>query len=275
MVSMGLGFGLGLTKSQLCKRKFRWLLKIPNVCAQGINTLPPITSARPKIDLKEVEARHLNETVYFPVRPEWSPIQLSVYDISLKHHPIFEWLKCTYKPSLEGADWIPPLEPRSASEQNEAFPLVPVIAGLAPLGALPSPLIQPFADLELYDGCGNCIEHWVYEDVWPSSIDFGNLDMSSNEFVTCDITLRYARAYLQECERPGGQQRPRELPPVTVPSEPGIPGIPPNPPIGVPVIPGSPVPVPNDNFPQSVPSGGGGEDLLPNSGGGLPETNIA
>ena len=51
------------------------------------------------------------------------------------------------------------------------------------------------AVLELYDGCGNVIESWVMEAVWPTSIEFGELDMSMSEVVTVDVTLRYDRAY--------------------------------------------------------------------------------
>ena len=55
----------------------------------------------------------------------------------------------------------------------------------------------PQASLILYDGCGNKIERWVFENVWPQSAEFGELDMQSSEVVTGDVTLRYDRAYVE------------------------------------------------------------------------------
>jgi hypothetical protein len=51
--------------------------------------------------------------------------------------------------------------------------------------------------LTLYDGCGEMIEGWVLENVWCQNAEFGELDMQSSEVVTCEVTLRYDRAYWQ------------------------------------------------------------------------------
>jgi len=178
-IPMGLNMGLGPGSTSLCKRKFRWLFYITNLSATGIRALPPLRSSRPKVDLQEMQARHLNEDVFYPAKPQWQPITLTLFDLKRSVHPVFDWLKNTYDP--ETGDWNPPLKQQAAA------------------GGRTTPLIQSFATLDLYDGCGNCVEKWVYEDVWPSGIDFGQLDMSTSDFVTVDITLRYARAYLQNC----------------------------------------------------------------------------
>jgi hypothetical protein len=150
-----MGWDFGLEKSGLCfKRKFRWLLKIPGVSAEGVNTLPPMKSARPSLSFKEVEVRHLNEDIYFPGRPEWKPISLSLYDIKKQENKIFQWLQLVYD-SCQGT-------------------------------------------LELYDGCGNVLETWVYENAWPNAIEWGELDMANNEITTIDLTLRYDRAFIEE-----------------------------------------------------------------------------
>ena len=52
------------------------------------------------------------------------------------------------------------------------------------------------ATLNLYDGCGKVIETWIFENAWPQNIEFGELDMTSSEVITCDLTLRYDRAYI-------------------------------------------------------------------------------
>ena len=168
MTTMGLNFGLE-SSSACIKRRFRWQLKIDGISAQGINSLPPLKSNRPSISFKEIQVEHLNETVYFPGKPEWKPITLNLYDVKKNTHPVFAWLQRLYNPSITGVGQIQP------------------------------PVGNNFilnANLEMYNGCGNIIEQWTYENVWPQAIDFGELEMGSSEVVTCDLTLRYARGYV-------------------------------------------------------------------------------
>lgn len=195
--NMGLDFGLSGTNSKVCKRKFRWLFKIKDVSAMsqsnGIQTLPPSKSARPSLSFHEMNVKHLNEDVFYPSKPDWKPIQLTLYDLKTEgEHPVFQWIKKIYDPS-----------PKSSF--NVAFP-----------GSIPtwSPATEyefvlpdsAICELELYDGCGNVIETWVYQNAWPQSINFGDLDMGSGDIITCDITLRYVRAYIKKPEQQNNQQ---------------------------------------------------------------------
>ena len=167
MPDMGLG---KLGSDVVCiKRKFRWQLRIPDICVDGTNALPPEKSARPSLSFKEIEAQHLVETIYFAGKPEWKPINLTLYDIKKSRNPIFKWLKEQYDP-CEGT-WKAP-SPGSWKKST--------------------------AYLEMYDGCGNILETWVFENVWPNAIEWGDLDMANSEYATVDLTLRYDRAYIQE-----------------------------------------------------------------------------
>jgi hypothetical protein len=165
---MGLDFGLESKK--LCMiRKFRWLFIIPDISAEGVNALPPQKSARPKISFKEAEVQHLNEIVYYPMKPEWKTIPLSLYDVKKKKHPVFDWLQKQYDPCK--GSWIPPV---------------------------PWGFKKPFAHLEMYDGCGEIMERWTFENIYPQEIEFGDLDMSSSEYLTCDLSLRFDRVYIED-----------------------------------------------------------------------------
>jgi hypothetical protein len=169
---MGRNMGLdyGLEKNEVCYgRKFRWLLKIDDVSATGINSLPPEKSARPNLSFKEMEAQHLTETVYYPSKPDWKPINLVLYDLKKNKNPVMEWIKKIYDPNGDGT-WNP-------SGDND---------------------FKKKATLEMYNGCGDTIEKWVYENAWPQAVEFGDLDMGSEEVVKIDITLRYDRAYIDE-----------------------------------------------------------------------------
>ena len=169
MAKMGLQFGLD--KGQYCKRSFRWLFAIPNVTpdsgtGEGANVLPPEKSARPNLGFKEMNAQHLIEEVFYPAKPDWKPINLTLYDLKKGNHPVFEWIREHYKPQP---------------------------------GILYPPNANAFikeCTLTLYNGCGDSVEQWIFEDAWPQNANFQVLDMNDSGIVTCDLTLRYARAYV-------------------------------------------------------------------------------
>jgi hypothetical protein len=167
---MPMDMGIGQIGNACIKRKFRWLLIIPEVSSDTpINSLPPAKSARPNLTFKPMEIQHINETIYRPSKPDWKPITLTLYDLKRNKHPVFSWLKKQYNP-FSGA-WKSP-------EPNQ-FVLAQVY-------------------LELYDGCGFTVETWVYENVWIEEVDFEDLDMNSSDVVMCTLTLRYDRAYIKD-----------------------------------------------------------------------------
>jgi hypothetical protein len=164
-----MGFDFGLESPNLClKRKFRWLFIIPDVSSEGVNTLPPEKGARPSLSFKEVEAQHLNEVVYFPGKPDWKPINLTLYDLRKNNNPVINWLQEVYNPQT----------------------------GRWRIGFGGGGQFKKDAKLEMYDGCGNVLESWQFENIWPNNIEWGELDMADSNYVTIDITLRYDRAYV-------------------------------------------------------------------------------
>lgn len=187
--SMGFQFGLENPET-VYKRKNRWLFRIPGISADvgvlSTESLPPFRSARPAISFKEIEVQHLNETVYYPGKPEFKPINLTLYDIKCNRlgnsNPIFNWIERLYVPKEGRYDFVINIE---TLEQN---------GHLADIANLKLDAI-----LELLDGCGECIEQWVFENCWPSSADFQDLEMGQTEILMVDVTLRYDRAYLVRC----------------------------------------------------------------------------
>jgi len=167
-----MGFDFGLTDdSTTFKKKHRWLFTIEGISADErayASCLPPSKAARPNLSFREIEVQHLNETVFLPGKPEWKSIVLTLYDIhrSFQTNPVFNWLLKMYNP--EGGNFY-----SSGKFKHEK------------------------AYLKLLGGCGELLEEWVFESVWPQDIQFGDLDMDSSDVVTCDLTLRYDRAYLR------------------------------------------------------------------------------
>ena len=169
---MGWGDSFGLANANTCfKRKNRWLFKIPDVSAEGIDALPPLKSGRPELSFKELQMEHLVETVYFPGKPEWKPINLTLYDLKKNENPILKWISDLYD--------VP------GTYSDNKFSAYKFSVGFK----------KPNAQIELYDGTGEVIETWLMQAIWPTTIAWGDLDMGSSDVVTVDLTLRYDRAW--------------------------------------------------------------------------------
>lgn len=177
---MAQNMGMGkLGSSNICMmRKFRWLFYITGVSGDGANVLPPDKGARPSLNFKEIEVQHLNETVYFPGKPDWKPITLTLFDLKevAFANPIFSWLKevydvCSNEISEDRAIWKAP----------------------AP-GAF-----KRDGTLKMFDGCGNVMEEWVFKNMWPNNVEWGDLSMDNSEYITVELTLRYDRAWVKGC----------------------------------------------------------------------------
>jgi hypothetical protein len=182
MTKMGLQYGL--EKSQACKRAFRWLFTIPGVAADntpGVDALPPEKSARPSISFKEMEIKHLIEDVYYPCKPDWKPITITLFDLKKRVHPVWEWLVKLY--DAKAGKFFSPNKPAQNGTSQQIGKFI------------------KDCTLTMYNGCGNAVEKWYYEDAWPQSINFQTLDMGQSGIMTCEITLRYARAYYEEPPR--------------------------------------------------------------------------
>lgn len=190
--TMGLQFGLNKLDVNKVKRPFRWMFEVPQVCgdqSEGVNALPPSKAARPTLAFKEMSVNHLVEDVYYPAKPDWRPINITVYDIKREnasassrgegysestsegqtHHPVFNWLQEVYK--VKEGKFLAPLKGKFIKE----------------------------CSLKLLDGEGCTIERWIFETAWPNNINFDMLDMAnSTNILTCEFTLRYARAYIDD-----------------------------------------------------------------------------
>jgi hypothetical protein len=170
----------GLESGKYCKRQFRWMFQIPNVIGDKssdpseIKSLPPEKSSRPSIDFKEIEIKHFIEDYYIPGKPSWKPVTITVWDLKTNKHPIMEWLKKIYNPKV--GLWNPTRQSHSDLGKDNFIKK---------------------CSLKLYDGCGTTVEEWIWEDAWPSAVNFQSLEMGSTGIVMCEITLRYARAYIE------------------------------------------------------------------------------
>jgi hypothetical protein len=174
---MGLG-AIGNGKV-IFKRKFRWTFEVEFCCDPG----PPKVvarefvkiGARPQIDFEEVEINYLNGKMWIPGKGTWQTMTVTYYDVAgatdnnVNTSTVLAWIATIY-------DFNDPvcLQMNSVPAQYEGI-----------------------ARLVLWDGCGNPLEGWILRHVWPQSVNWGDLDMSSSEECTVELTLRYSEVSYQ------------------------------------------------------------------------------
>lgn len=172
-IQMGLG-KLG-TSSSVFKRKFRWTMEFVNVCYADLD-IPAsyVKSAnRPSLTIDEVEINFLNGKMYIPGKGTPETTSVTYYDIASSDAaqsiaPLFTWLSTVYNFTN-----MVTLEQSSVKGRRGGY-------------------TAEFGYLTMYDGCGHPIDRFVYKDIWPQNIVFGDLDYSSSDECTIELTLRYS-----------------------------------------------------------------------------------
>lgn len=177
--------GVGFASYTSFKKQNRFVLHIPNVTHAGNSSnrvynkvLIEEKAARPVVSFKEFEVPHLMENIFYAGRPEWKPIQVTLYDVAATN-PALNWVNAVY------------------SVQKNAFRGQP---GASYFGAIANKFKR---DIQIFmlDGCGFALEAWNYMNAYPSSVDFGPTDMSSDQVMRVTMDIRYDRAYWEPCSR--------------------------------------------------------------------------
>lgn len=176
---MGLG-ALG-TNDIIFKRKFRWTMEI-EFCTGGpqfqVAKEFVKVGARPSLDIEETEINYLHGKMWIPGKATWQTIAVTYYDVSgkapggLNIAALFSWIASVYDITDSTCLFM-------GSTLNS---------------------YEGCGRLILWDGCGQPLEGWLLRNMWPQSINFGDLDMSSSEEVTVELTLRYSNVeYVTYC----------------------------------------------------------------------------
>ena len=171
MANMGIGKLGGNTL--IFKRKFRWTLRVDNSCGGGVSESFVKVAARPNLSIEETEINFLSAKTWIPGKASWETITVTYYDVAGEANiGLWSWLAGVY-------NYMLPVE--------------------LPMGAMRKDYAGQVT-LTLYDGCGSGLEQWILQDAWPQAVNFGELDYSSSEECTIEITLRYSSvAYKNLC----------------------------------------------------------------------------
>ena len=167
---MGIGVLGGSTI--VFKRKFRWTLQMEDICGSTVPEHFVKLASRPNLTIEETEINFLNAKTWIPGKAAWETITVTYYDVGGSDDRL-------EGPANKGLwDWL-------ASVYNFVDNV-----GLQQGNARDA--YAGTARLILYDGCGEPMEEWIMRDAWPQAINFGDLDYSSSEEVTIELTLRYS-----------------------------------------------------------------------------------
>jgi len=172
-----LAMGLGAIANANFKRKFRWTFELQYCCSSQdpkyVGTDFVKVGARPQIDIEETEINYLNGKFWIPGKATWNEMAITYYDVAgSTNASLLSWIATIY-------DFRDPV--------------------CLPMNSTPSGY-SGFARLVLWDGCGNPLEAWLLGQVWPKAVNWGDLDMSSSEECTIEITLRYGSVqYVSYC----------------------------------------------------------------------------
>lgn len=174
---MGQPMGIGTLgfNNMIFKRKFRFTFEIQGACNNSINIPQDFVkvAARPTFNVEETELNFLNGKIWVPGKASWETISVTYIDVAYATAaPLYNWLASIY-------DFTDPVKLHMATKPSD-------FAGTG--------------ILKMYDGCGTVLETWTLQYMFPTAVNFGELDYSSSEICEIQLTLRYSNViYKPNC----------------------------------------------------------------------------
>jgi hypothetical protein len=177
-----MGIGALMDNNVVYKRKFRWTMYIEPNCPQlrnrPIDTWFVKVASRPSMSFDETELNFLNQKAWIPGKQSVETMTVTYIDVAptrAESANLYAWLGAAYQFNSQDR------KQGSAVQDYTAT-----------------------GTLTLLDGCGFPIEEWRFTDLWPQSINFGDLDQSSSDTVDIELTLRYSNfTYTPKCGQVG------------------------------------------------------------------------
>lgn len=163
---MGIG-QLGFN-NLIFKRKFRFTFELQDICGQ--KTVPRHfvkVAAKPSLTIEDTEVNFLNARTWVPGKGSWESITVSYLDVAtVDAAPLYSWLASVY-------NFTDPVNLQQGSKRSD---------------------YAATAVLKTWDGCGQLIDIWTMKDVWPTSVNFGDVDYGNSDISEIELTLRYSQA---------------------------------------------------------------------------------
>ena len=169
------GVGVGVLHPKL-KNKWRVLfmglggVSGSNAGVTNDLSLQVVTVDRPNVQFEEVKLDRYNSSVYVPGKHSFDPCSMTVEDDITNR--------------------------ASNAIQTQLEKQQRLIGATGPwLNTEGTALAYKFSmKLELLDGNEAMVEQWVYEGCYIASVNYGNMDYSTSDKVTIDLSVRYDHA---------------------------------------------------------------------------------
>ena len=130
---------------------------------------------KPSFSVSSSKYRLINHEINVPGIVSWNPISMEIVDVGKTVDSLLEQLQSFgYSPQVLGQD-------KGLAKTK----------GLDTIGNI---------RIEQIKGDGSVIESWTLEGAFITELRDGNLDYSTDELVTINITITYDYAYLTELE---------------------------------------------------------------------------
>lgn len=216
-----MGLGILASNQIVFKRKFRWTMLI-RYCVVDANNFRQVPEefvkigSRPQLDIEETEINYLHGKFWLPGKVTFQTMTVTYYDVAgTVSADTYDGTATTF----DGDNTLSCLNDASLTDGLARFipgggdgstKFTSIFEWIASVYDITDPCVlqmgsalsdyQGEALIRLYDGCGRTIEAWILGNMWPQSVNFGELDMSSSEEVTVELTLRYSNvAYRSFC----------------------------------------------------------------------------
>lgn len=189
-----MGLGVLGHPNLVFKRKFRWTMAIQYCIGGDGSSAKDVAEefvkvgARPQLDIEETEINYLHGKFWLPGKVTFQTMTVTYYDVA----------------GNLGAAVDCPYPNGTAPQINTVFGWIASIYDLTDpcnleMGSRTGDY-QGRGRILLYDGCGIPLEGWLLNNMWPQSVNFGELDMGSSDEVTIELTLRYSQVqYVSYC----------------------------------------------------------------------------
>jgi len=176
------------------KRKFKFLVRF-GAASEGLPSFIAKKCDKPSFDVSETPHDFLGHKFYYPGRVTWKEVTATVIDPAGSGGAGDEDLSTVTAASTDVTDAVYKLLLRAGYQS-------PTAAGAAITGAGTGSTLRTMAkgtatrqfdqiQIIQIDANGDALETWTLNNAWVKSVNFGNLDYSSDDINDITFTFRY------------------------------------------------------------------------------------
>jgi len=167
----GIGGG-GPSNTVEPRRKHRWTFEVLGR-GSGLWSRAELlllqSASRPTVEFETVEMHYNQEVASFAGKQSWEPITLVWYDVE-----------------------------QNPDVSKGVYHWIETVSNMTTVEVAAPQFYKKNAQLALLDGKGATTERWFMYGCWPQKSNWQELDMTSNEILTVEVSMKYDRA-VREC----------------------------------------------------------------------------